>query len=292
MIRYHRTFSGAIFDAANVLILVVVAALMLFPFFYVFVVSFASFLQFLKSNLVLWPNPWSLIAYRYIFSSHIFISSIYISVYITVLGSLINLAFTTLMAYALTRSFLGQRVILIMVIITLFFSGGLIPTYLVVKATHLINTLWALMIPGAISSFNLIVMRQFFQSLPTELTESARMDGANDLRIFWSIILPLSKPALAAFGLFYAVGHWNSYFDGILYLNNSALWPIQVRLREIVLLQSPNALQVTAQAFGNPVPPETVQMAAIIVATLPILVVYPFLQKHFTKGVLVGSIKA
>lgn len=290
--RYYRTIYSVIFDSANILILAVIAVLMFFPFFYVFVVSFASFLQFLRSNLVLWPSPWTLTAYKFIFSSHIFISSIYISVYITILGSLINLAFTALMAYALTRGFMGQRVILVMVIITLFFSGGLIPTYLVVKATHLINTLWALMIPGAISSFNLIVMRQFFQSLPVELTESARMDGANDLRIFWSIILPLSKPALAAFGLFYAVGHWNSYFDGILYLNDSALWPIQVRLREIVLLQSPDALQVTAQNFGNPVPPQTVQMAAIIVATLPILVVYPFLQKHFTKGVLVGSIKA
>jgi putative aldouronate transport system permease protein len=169
----------------------------------------------------------------------------------------------------------------------------MIPTYLVVKETGLINSLWALIIPGAISSFNLIVIRQFFLSIPNELNEAALIDGANELRTFFSIILPLSKPSLAAFSLFYAVGHWNTYFAGILYLSDPAKWPIQVILRQIVIVNEPTAAlgQEVMLLMEEPPPPITIQMAAILLATLPILVVYPFLQKHFAKGVMLGSVK-
>src|SRR5690606_14311638 len=166
------------------------------------------------------------------------------------------------------------------------------PTYMVVKYLGLIDSLWALIIPVAISPFNLIVMRQFFLSIPDDITEAALLDGANELQIFWKIILPLSKPAMAAFGLFYAVGQWNSYFSAILYLNDPAKWPIQVVLRQIVVLNQPtNALGSPEQLLENRPPPETVQMAAIIVATVPILLIYPFLQKHFAKGVMLGAVK-
>jgi putative aldouronate transport system permease protein len=171
----------------------------------------------------------------------------------------------------------------------------MIPTYLIVKATGLINSYWALIIPGAINSFNLIVIRQFFLNIPSELNEAALIDGANDLQIFSKIVVPLSKPAFAAFGLFYAVGHWNTYFAAILYLNDPSKWTVQVILRQIVILNdTTNSLASAARDAArqaNQPPGETIGMAAILLATLPILILYPFLQKHFAKGVMLGSVK-
>lgn len=180
-----------------------------------------------------------------------------------------------------------------MVLFTLLFSAGMIPTYMMVKATGLLDSIWALILPSAIGPFSLIVVRQFFLNIPKELNEAAIMDGANEYTIFRKIIVPLSKPVLSAFGLFYAVGHWNTYFAGILYLNDPREWPIQVILRQIVIQSDgKNALGAAEQMMlDNPPPPETIQMAAILVATLPILIIYPFLQKHFAKGVMLGSVK-
>jgi putative aldouronate transport system permease protein len=180
-----------------------------------------------------------------------------------------------------------------LILFSFLFGAGLIPTYLVVKSTGLIDSYWSLILPVAINPFNLIVMRQFFLSIPSELNEAALIDGANDLQIFSRIILPLSKPALATFGLFYAVNHWNTYFTAILYLNNPAKWTVQVVLRQIVVLNDASALTNAARDFidGHRPPPETIGMAAIIIATIPILIVYPFLQKHFAKGVMLGAVK-
>ena len=163
--------------------------------------------------------------------------------------------------------------------------------YLVVNATGLIDSLWSLMLPVAISPFIFIVLRTFIQNTPSEINEAALIDGANELQIFYKVILPLSKPALAAFSLFYAVTHWNTYFTAILYLNNSDLWPVQLVLRQIVIQSDPKGALGDVVDLENLPPPETVQMAAILVSTLPILIVYPFLQKHFAKGVLLGSVK-
>ncbi len=279
-------------DAINYVILALIAAAMIFPFFYITVISFSTLADFLKNDIILWPSTFVTDAYEYILNSRSFIRSLQVTVFITVAGTLVNLAFTATMAYALTRRVFGQRFILMIVIFSMLFGPGLIPTYMVVKYLGLIDSLWALIIPVAISPFNLIVMRQFFLSIPDDITEAALLDGANELQIFWKMILPLSKPAMAAFGLFYAVGHWNSYFSAILYLNDPAKWPIQVVLRQIVVLNQPtNALGTPEQLMENRPPPETIQMAAIIVATVPILVVYPFLQKHFAKGVMLGSVK-
>jgi putative aldouronate transport system permease protein len=176
------------------------------------------------------------------------------------------------------------------VIFTMLFGPGLIPRYLVVKELGLLDTLWALILPGAISAFNLIVIRNFFMNIPEELIESARIDGASDVRVLWSIVLPLSTAVLAAIGLFYGVNHWNSFFNAILYINDTELWPVQVVLRQIVL-QGQNLSDVDAVSEAIAPPPVTIQMAAVVVATIPILLVYPFLQKFFTKGVLTGSIK-
>jgi putative aldouronate transport system permease protein len=289
----NRTLADRLVDSLNVVFLTITAGLMLLPFLHIFSVSFSSLQDVLQKDFILWPTHWSFDSYKAIFASNNFIRSIFVTIYITVMGTAVSLVLTTTMAYGLTRNALGQKFILLMVVFTLLFNAGMIPVYLVVKETGLMNSIWALIIPSAISSFNLIVIRQFFMSIPNELNEAALIDGANEIRSFWSIILPLSKPALATFGLFYAVGHWNKYFEGILYLNDSAKWPIQVVLRQIVIMnEATSALgSDVMQQLENPPPPVTIQMAAILVATLPILLVYPFLQKHFAKGVMIGSVK-
>nr|WP_246059917.1 carbohydrate ABC transporter permease [Paenibacillus lautus] len=272
--------------------LVLIGTVMVIPFLYIFAVSFSSLHEYMSSDLLLWPNEWVLDSYRYIFASKSFIRSLGVTIFITIIGTLVNLAFTSAMAYGLTRKLPGQSFMLFLVLFTVLFSAGMIPTYMIVKETGLLNSLWALIIPSAIAPFNLIVMRQFFLGIPEELNEAAYIDGANELTTFFKVILPLSKPALATFCLFYAVGHWNNYFAGILYLNDPTLWPIQVILRQIVLLNDPmNSLGSVTMMMENPPPPETIQMAATLVATLPILIVYPFLQKHFAKGVMIGSVK-
>lgn len=166
----------------------------------------------------------------------------------------------------------------------------MIPAFLLIKALGLLNSFWALLLPGAISVFNLIILKNFFQQLPDGLEESAKIDGANDLVILFRLVLPLSLPAIATFSLFYAVGHWNTFMAAVLYINDSEKWPIQVLLRSIVML-SQGWLDNPEAAADQAVPPETVKMAVITVATLPILCVYPFLQKHFAKGVMLGSVK-
>nr|WP_045518661.1 carbohydrate ABC transporter permease [Neobacillus niacini] len=276
----------------NVILLALIALTMLFPFYYMFVVSFATYEEFVKTDLLLFPKTWVLDAYEYILGSKEFIRSLGVTIYVTVVGTLVSLMLTAMMAYALSRNILGQKFYVFLVLFTFVFGAGMIPTYMIVQATGLMDSLWALIIPGAISSFNLIVMRQFFMGLPMDLTEAAIIDGANDLQIFSKIILPLSKPALAAFGLFYAVGIWNSYFTALLYLSDPAKWTVQVVLRQIVILNQGNLLDAGMQAgMDNPPPAETVGMAAILIATIPILIVYPFLQKHFAKGVMLGSVK-
>ncbi|WP_051186072.1 carbohydrate ABC transporter permease [Neobacillus bataviensis] len=276
----------------NIILLALIALTMLFPFYYMFVVSFATYEEFVKTDLLLFPKTWVLDAYEYIIGSKAFIRSLGVTIYVTIVGTLVSLLLTAMMAYALSRNILGQKIYVFLVLFTFVFGAGMIPTYMIVQATGLMDSLWALIIPGAISSFNLIVMRQFFMALPMDLTEAAIIDGANDLQIFAKIILPLSKPALAAFGLFYAVGIWNSYFTALLYLSDPAKWTVQVVLRQLVILNQGNVLDVGVQAgMTNPPPAETVGMAAILVATIPILIVYPFLQKHFAKGVMLGSVK-
>lgn len=288
----YRSTGGKIADAINAFLLLLIALSMLFPFVYIFAVSFSSLEEVLKNELLLWPKEWVTDAYRYILSSDQFIRSFFVTVFVTVVGTFVNMAFTSTMAYGLSRPVPGQKYLLFMVVFTLLFSAGMIPTYMVVRATGLIDSLWALILPAAINPFNLIVMRQFFLNIPEELHEAAIIDGANHLQIFWRIILPLSKPALAAISLFYAVVHWNNYFSAILYINDPAKWPLQVVLRQIVIVNEPNAaLRGGQQMLENPPPPETVQMAAILLATLPILFVYPFLQKYFVKGVMLGSVK-
>lgn len=286
----HKSIFDRMFDTVNITILIVISCVMIFPFLYLFSVSFSSYEDFLGSKLLLWPSTWTTDAYVYILESKAFRKALLNTILVTVLGTTVNLMFTATMAYALSRPIIGQRTFMIMVVFTLLFSAGMIPTYLVVKGTGLLDSIWSLILPVAITPFNLIVMRQFFIGIPEELKEAGIIDGANDLQVFNRIILPLSKPSLAAFSLFYAVTHWNNYFAPILYINNSDKWTIQVILRQIVVMGETTAT-LSNSFVENPPPPETIQMAAILLATLPILVVYPFLQRHFAKGVMLGAVK-
>ncbi|WP_135553423.1 carbohydrate ABC transporter permease [Paenibacillus cymbidii] len=289
-----RTAWEKLGDSMNIILLAVVALVMFFPFYYIVVVSFATYEDYLSVDLLLWPKEWVLDAYEYIFESKEFIRSVGVTIFVTVAGTLVNLAMTASMAYALTRRLAGQNFFMFLVLFTFMFSPGIIPTYLIVKATGLLDTYWALIVPTAINAFNLIVMREFFTSIPEELNDAAVIDGANELQSFLRVIIPLAKPALAAFGLFYAVYHWNTYFTAILYLNDSTKWTVQVILRQIVLLnEATNSLSAARDAAraGSEPPEETIGMAAILLATAPILLVYPFLQRHFAKGVMLGSVK-
>lgn len=214
-----------------------------------------------------------------------------VSIYITVVGTLVQLILTSLMAYSLAHKQLpGRSIIMLMVLFTMVFSGGMIPTYFVVKATGLLDSLWSLMIPNAISAFYLIILKNFFQGIPEELKESAKIDGSHELGILYRIVLPLSLPAMATFGLFYSVGIWNQYFSAVLYITDSSLYPVQVILRQVIILTS-GAIGNSDAIENMPYYSSAIKMAVIVIATLPIMVVYPFLQKHFTKGVLLGSVK-
>lgn len=287
-----RSFGGRLFDTVNVTLLVLFAALTVLPFLYMVLGSFASPEEFAKQGMVMIPTKFSLDAYTYIFSTNTIVRSLLNTIYITVVGTLINIIFTALMAYPLSRrELLGRKSVMLMVIFSMLFSGGMIPTFLVVKSLGLMNSLWSLLIPGAISAFNLIILKNFFQQMPEGIEESAKIDGCNDLGILIKIILPLSLPAIATFSLFYAVGHWNSFFSAILYINDTTKWPIQVILRQVVIMAEGGIGDSNQGSEYFTIPPQSIKMAVITVSTLPILIVYPFLQKHFAKGVLLGSVK-
>lgn len=282
---HDKTIGSRIFDVINYLILSMIAIATVLPFLYVVITSFSN-----STSII--PTGFSLDAYRYIFSTETFARSMGVSVYITILGTFINLFLTSLMAYALAHTHIaGRRIILLMVIFTMLFNGGMIPTYFIVKGTGLIDSFWALMIPNAISAFYLIIMKNFFQGIPEELKESARMDGCHEVGILFRIVIPLSLPAMAAFGLFYSVGLWNQYFNAVLYINDPSNWPVQVLLRQVVILAQGSIGDSSEIAEDAVVFSEGIKMAVIVISTVPILLVYPFLQKHFAKGVLLGSVK-
>lgn len=287
------SWGSRIFDGINMVLLLIIALITVLPFIYVIAGSFATQKELLTKGFILIPSEFSLDAYKYIFSTQTLVRSLFVTIFITVAGTLINIFLTCLMAYPLARKDMDfRKPILMLVVFTMLFSGGMIPTFLVVKQLGMINTYWALLIPSAISAFNLIIIRNFFQQLPDGLEESAKIDGCNDLGIFLRIVLPLSMPAIATFSLFYAVGHWNTFFSAILYINDNKMWPIQVLLRQIVILASGGIGDSASMGADYVAPPDqSVKMAVIVVSTLPILLVYPFLQKHFAKGVLLGSVK-
>jgi putative aldouronate transport system permease protein len=283
-----RNAEDKVFQAFSYVILALVGLAAVVPLLYVLSVSLTPFAVVLKhGGYVLFPKELTFNAYKKLMGTSAIPRSLLVTIYITVIGTTINLILTTLLAYPLSRKQLpGRNFFLMMVVLTLLFSGGIIPTYLIVKATGLIDSLWALILPTAVSSFNVLIMKSFFEQLPEELFESARIDGAREFRILFQLAVPLSLPVMITVGLFYAVGHWNSFFSAIMYVTDRSLFPLQVVVREILMLS-----QQPLENAEDQVPTVTMQMAAVVFASAPILIVYPFLQKHFTKGMLLGSIK-
>ncbi|MGN7763566.1 carbohydrate ABC transporter permease [Paenibacillus sp. 22594] len=286
-----RTIGGRIFSAVNFTLLALITLITVLPFVHVVAGSFTTSAEIAANKFVLIPKVWSLEAYKFIFSTDTIFRAMGVSIGVTLVGTLFSMFITALMAYGLSRRDLdGRNVFNFLVVFTMLFHGGMIPTFLVVKELGLIDSYAALILPSAISAFNMIILKNFFQNIPEGLEESAKIDGCNDFGILFRIVLPLSLPAIATISLFYAVTYWNTYMTAILYLDNSAKWPIQVLLRQIVVLASGMDYSSSLDAT-NPPPDQTIKMAVIVVATLPILMVYPFLQKHFAKGAMLGSMK-
>lgn len=287
----RRSVGDLVGEVIIYLILTFLAVIMVIPFIYVIAASFAKESEIQTRPIFLWPNEPTLAAYEKVFDmsnmGSTVIRSLIVSVLVTVIGTLINLFFTTTMAYGLSRSDLkGKKFLLNMVLFTMVVNGGMIPTFLLVKGLGMYDTYAALILPGAISAYNMLIVRNFFIELPRELEEAASIDGCSDIGIFVKIALPLSMPCLATFGLFYAVGHWNNYFGALLYLDDQKKYPFQLVLRNIVM-QS----QDTSANANQELPSDTLKMASIVIGTVPILCVYPFLQKHFAAGVMVGAVK-
>ena len=295
VVGMNASLGSRVFDVLNYVLLSLVAFTTIMPFIYIVGASFATEYELSTRPMFIIPRDVTLNAYEYIFSSNKILMAFGNSVFITVAGTLINLFCTVTMAYAVSKRRLrGRNFFLNLVIFSMFFSGGMIPSYIVVANwLHLKDTYWSVLLPGAISAYNMMIVKNFFQSIPQELEESAAIDGCTDLGVLWKIVLPLSLPVLATFGLFYAVGHWNAYFGAMIYMTGARdKWPLQVLLREIIILANASAGDMANLDPNFVQPPEqSIKMAVIVVSTVPIMCVYPFLQKYFVKGVMVGALK-
>lgn len=276
-------------------LLTIILVLVLYPLIFVVSASISDPLSVSRGEMWLFPKKLSYIGYELVFANKEIWTGYANTLLYTFVGTAINLIMTILAAYPLSRSdFAGRNVITGFMVFTMFFSGGLIPTYLLVKNLHMINTMWALIIPGAVSVWNIIIMRTFFQtSIPNEIQESASIDGCSTMQTLWKIVLPLSMPIIAVMVLFYSVGHWNSYFNALIYLNDRDKYPLQLFLREILIKsqvdQMAGSMDLSVQK--HLMEAEAIKYAIVIVANLPVLVLYPFLQKYFVKGVMIGAIK-
>ncbi len=275
------------------IILTLACAVVVLPFVGVFSTSVASPEQVIKAGgFVLFPTGIDFTAYRMIFSGGVVTRALGVTAFITIIGTTISLVLTATLGWALSRrgSF-ANRPLLLLVLISLLFGPGIIPSYLVVERLGLLDTLWALIIPTSVSAFNVVVVRAFFVQLPQEILDSATVDGAGELQLFLRIALPLSKPVFAVIGLFYGVGYWNAFFNALLYLSDASKWPLQMVLRTYVVQDT----QLGGQDLGidtAALPPQTsLQMAILVVSLVPVLIVYPFLQRHFAKGMLTGAVK-
>ena len=285
--------SRKVFVVCNGIFLFLMMIITLYPLWLQFITSVSHGLEVMKGGVTLLPRNPTLETYKTIVRSELFMYMKNTIVY-TVVGTAINLVMSCLCAYPLARkTFSGRKFFTMLVTFTMFFSGGMIPLYLTVKQFGMMDTIWALVLPGAISTYNMIVIRTAFQSIPDSLIESAQLDGANDLIILWKIVVPLSKATLATMLLFYAVTHWNSYFDAMLYINKKEMYPLQIMLRNMLIggLFNEETAIAGANADSFAVTDATLRSAAIIVTTLPILVVYPFVQRYFVKGVMIGGVK-
>lgn len=294
--KIHEGRSSTAFNIFNTALMCFMMLLVLYPIYYMIIVSVSNSTAVMTGQVRFLPVGFHLDVYKQFLTDSYFLTTYRNTAIITVLGTTINIFMSTLCAYPLSRKdFYGGGVITGFVTFTMFFSGGMIPTYLLVNKLRLLNTYWSVVLPGAINVFNMIIMRTSFQGLPVELNESAYIDGANDLQILWKIVLPLSKPILATMVLFYAVAHWNGYVHAMLYFTDKNMYPIQLYVRSLVLSgmteMTSLSMELTTGADAFNVAQRSIQYGVIIAATLPILLIYPFISKYFEKGVMIGSLK-
>ena len=290
--KFDRGIGSRLFDAVNYALMVLVVVITLYPFYHIAIVSLSDGNAVLRGEVNLFPVGMTLSSYRLVLEDRLIGRSLLNSLLYTSVGTAINLTFTVLCAYPLARPyFSGRKALTWLVTATMLFSGGLIPLYIVVLRLGIRNTLWAIVLPAAINPWNMFIMRTYFQGIPEEVYEAALMDGANDFVTMVRIILPLSKPIIATLLLFYAVALWNDWFSALIFLDDRNLYPIQLVMRTIVILGSFEQTNVMGAAADFAVIEKTLKYATIMVSTLPILVVYPFVQKYFVQGVMIGAIK-
>lgn len=282
------------FNIVNYIFLTIVALLVIYPLIFVVSASLSNPEFVISGEMWLWPKEFTLDAYDKVFRNKEIINGFVNTLKYTVFGTILNVIMTILAAYPLSRKDLkGRGFIMAFIVFTIFFSGGLIPTYLLIRDLGMLNTFWVMIIPNAVAVWNIIIMRTFFQAIPAELEESAMIDGAGNFRTLWSIVLPLSFPVIAVMVLFYSVGHWNSYFQALIYLQDQDKFPLQLILRQILIQgQTDDMVQTTSESFlAQQLSVEGLKYAVLIVANLPMLMLYPFLQRYFVKGVMIGSLK-
>ncbi|XVU22865.1 carbohydrate ABC transporter permease [Actinoplanes sp. CA-054009] len=292
--KVREPFRDRVFLIVVKLMLAVVLALVLLPLIYIVASSFSSAAAVNAGRVRFWPVEFSLEAYQSVLSNSEILQGYYNSLIYAVAGTMISVTLTVAIAYPLSRkSFYGRNVIMTLLIFTMLFSGGLIPTYMVVHDLGMLDTRWALLIPNAIGVWQVIIARTFFaNTIPDELYEASQLDGAGGLRTLWSVVLPLSKPLLAVLALMYTVYQWNTYFDALVYLKDPDLFPLQIVLRNILLLNTPRsgATDVAAQMHQIQLA-NVLRYALIVISSLPVLIIYPFVARFFTKGVMVGAVK-
>lgn len=276
-------------DIIICIILVIYALLILFPFWSAFVISISSEEAYLNNNLLLWPTELDLTSYQKVFTNDSLWGGFGITMILLIGGTLYQLFFTVITGYALSRkNWTGKNLVMNMILVTMFFGGGMVPYYYLIRDLGMINTIWVMIIPGAIDTFNMLLMRNYFASLPAEMEESAKIDGANDIVVFVKIFLPLSLPMLATIGLFFAVGNWNSWYNAMLFIpDKRELWPLQMVLKDLIGKVSSNIESPEVREGYS----EGLTMASIFFTIVPMMCFYPFLQRFFVKGIVVGAIK-
>ncbi|MBO5339734.1 MAG: carbohydrate ABC transporter permease [Oscillospiraceae bacterium] len=294
-IKRHRTLDDKILYATTDIILVLLLLIVGYPIVYVLSCSFSSGIAVSNGRVILWPVDPSIIGYKLVFAYKTVWTGYANTIFYTVVGTALNMLLSILAAYPLSRpNYQGRKVATMLFTITMMFSAGIIPKYLLMSDLHLIDSRWALILASAISAYNMIIIRTYFRnSIPGELIEAARIDGCSELRTLWSVVLPLSKAVISVVTLYYAVSHWNSYFQAMLYLRDRDLLPLQMILREIL-----NASKINAEDVSDPAllaelagAADLVKYALIVVSSAPIIAAYPFVQKFFEKGVMIGSVK-
>lgn len=292
---YKDTVGDRVFNVLNYTFNITILIIVLYPLVYIFSASFSEPNAVLTGQVWLWPVDLSLEGYQAVFKYDLVWTGMFNSVFVTIFGTMINVFLTLSAAYALSRADLfGKNVIMFLFVFTILFSGGLVPLYMLVRGLGLLNSMWALLLPNAIIIWNLIIARTFFQvTIPNELLEAAQMDGCSDLKFLWKVVIPLSFPIIAVLSLFYAVFHWNQYFHAFIFIRDKELYTLQLVLREILVIDEVDQNMITdaeEQARREGLRHQ-LKYSLIVISTFPILVVYPFVQKHFVKGVMIGSLK-